>query len=122
MTLGDIIKEYRLINGMTMDDYASKSGLSKGYISMLEKNENPRTKKPIIPSLETIRQVADSIGMDFNQLILAMDSDQEVSLNGKGNVKTIAAHHDGDNWTKEELAEIEEFKKYVLSKRKSKNE
>ncbi len=33
-------------------------------------------------------------------------------------VKTIAAHHDGEEWTLEELAEIEEFKKYVKSKRK----
>lgn len=33
-------------------------------------------------------------------------------------VHTIAAHHDDEEWTEEELDEIEEFKKYVLSKRK----
>lgn len=33
-------------------------------------------------------------------------------------IHTIAAHHDGENWTDEELDEIEQFKKYVLSKRK----
>ena len=32
--------------------------------------------------------------------------------------KLMAAHHDEPTWTDEELAEIEEFKKYVLSKRK----
>lgn len=32
---------------------------------------------------------------------------------------TIAAHHDAEEWTPEELAEVEEFKKYVRSKRKS---
>ena len=32
-------------------------------------------------------------------------------------IHTIAAHHDGEDWTDEELAEIEAFKKYVLSKR-----
>jgi len=32
-------------------------------------------------------------------------------------IYTIAAHHDGEDWTEEELAEIEQFKKYVLSKR-----
>lgn len=32
--------------------------------------------------------------------------------------ETIAAHHDGEEWTSEELDEIEEFKKYVKSKRK----
>ena len=32
-------------------------------------------------------------------------------------VNTIAAHHDDVDWTDEELEEIENFKKYVLSKR-----
>ena len=33
--------------------------------------------------------------------------------------ETIAAHHEGD-WTKEELEEVEEFKKYVKDKNKNK--
>ena len=37
MTLGDLIKNYREETGMSMDEFAEKSGLSKGYISMLEK-------------------------------------------------------------------------------------
>lgn len=32
--------------------------------------------------------------------------------------KTIAAHHDGEEWTEEELEEIEAFKQFVKSKRK----
>ncbi|GEC92133.1 helix-turn-helix domain-containing protein [Brevibacillus brevis] len=32
--------------------------------------------------------------------------------------ETIAAHHDGDEWTEEELAEIELFKQFVKTKRK----
>lgn len=31
---------------------------------------------------------------------------------------TIAAHHDGEDWTEEELEEIERFKEFVRSKRK----
>ena len=44
----------------------------------------------------------------------------EDRLNSKVNaeIETIAAHHDSDEWTDAELAEIEEFKKFVLSKRK----
>ena len=33
-------------------------------------------------------------------------------------VQTIAAHHDGEEWTEEELEEIERFKAFVRSKRK----
>lgn len=35
-------------------------------------------------------------------------------------IQTIAAHHDGGDWTEEELAEIERFKEFVRSKRKQK--
>lgn len=33
-------------------------------------------------------------------------------------IQTIAAHHDGDEWTEEELEEIERFKEYVRMKRR----
>lgn len=33
-------------------------------------------------------------------------------------VQSIAAHHDGEDWTEEELEEIRKFKEFVLSKRK----
>lgn len=35
-------------------------------------------------------------------------------------IHTIAAHHEGEEWTQEELDEIEEFKKFVKSKRDNK--
>lgn len=35
-------------------------------------------------------------------------------------INTIAAHHDSEDWTEEELDEIETFKKFVLSKRDEK--
>ena len=38
MTLGDIIKSYRSKYGLSMDSFFDKSGISKAYISLLEKN------------------------------------------------------------------------------------
>ena len=38
MFLGEIVKKYRLEHKISMDEFARLSGLSKGYISMLEKN------------------------------------------------------------------------------------
>ena len=32
-------------------------------------------------------------------------------------IQTIAAHHDGDDWTEDELDDIKQFMDYVLSKR-----
>ena len=80
MTIGDFVKQYRTENNYSMDDFAKVSGLSKGYISMLEKNKNPRNGKPISPSLETIKLIAQATHSDFDNLIKLMDSNQLVNL------------------------------------------
>lgn len=80
MILGDLIKEFRKEHGYSMDAFAQKSGLSKAYISILERNVNPVNGKPVIPSLETIKAVAQTIGMDFNDVIVMLDGNQPVSL------------------------------------------
>ena len=50
MKIGAIVKEYRQRKKLTMEEFANKIGKSKGYISMLEKGENPQTHKPIAPN------------------------------------------------------------------------
>ena len=45
MTLGNIIKEYRISHEMSMDAFSEKSGISKAYISLLEKNKHPKTDR-----------------------------------------------------------------------------
>ncbi|WP_049730468.1 XRE family transcriptional regulator [Dorea sp. D27] len=80
MTLGDILKRYREENNISMDEFSRKSSLSKGYISMLENNINPRNKKPIAPTLPTIKKIATGIGLDVDTLLKMMDSNQEISL------------------------------------------
>lgn len=81
MTLGDIVKNYRDNHDLSMDAFANKSGLSKGYISMLEKNRNPKTGKPITPSLETIRTVAKAINIEIDALLKILDNEQDLMLN-----------------------------------------
>lgn len=79
MSLGDIIKTYRLNHGkMSMDLFSEKSGISKAYISLLEKNKHPKTGKPIAPSIQVIKQAADAMGMDFDALFSMLEG--EVSL------------------------------------------
>ena len=80
MILGDLIKQYRAENNLSMDDFSRKAGLSKAYISILERNLNPVNNKPIVPSLETIKAVSNAIDMDFNRVIALLDGNQEVSL------------------------------------------
>lgn len=85
MTLGEIIKKYREQNGLSMDAFSKKSGISKSYISLLEKNKHPKTGNPIAPSIESIKQAANGMGIDFDELFALIDSD--VALNSKGGYK-----------------------------------
>lgn len=78
MNLGEIIKNYRKSHSMSMDDFSSASGLSKAYIAMLESNENPTTKKPIVPSIQTIQKAADGMHLTLDRVI-SMMGDELVS-------------------------------------------
>ncbi len=80
MTIGDYIREFRKIHEYSMDEFARKSGLSKAYVSILERNYNPSTKKAAIPSLDTIKRVAMATGVDFNDLIALLDGNQKILL------------------------------------------
>lgn len=84
MTLGDILKSYRSENSLSMEEFAKKSGISKGYISMLENNINPRNRKPIAPTLPTIQKIADGMGVDIDILLKSLDGNQKISLDQTG--------------------------------------
>lgn len=79
MELKDFIRNYRIEHGLSMEQFAKLSSLSKGYISMLEKGQNPQTKKKIVPSLTALNNIAQAMNMDLNYLLDTMD-DLEVSL------------------------------------------
>lgn len=78
MTLGDIIKDYRKKHDLSMDAFSEKSGISKAYISLLEKNKHPKTGKNIAPSIQCIKQAADGMNMDFNVLFGLIDGNVTV--------------------------------------------
>lgn len=87
MTLGDIIKSYRTANDMSMDDFSKVSGISKTYISMLEKNINPRNKKEIVPTIEMIGKAAKGMFMTFDELFEQLGDDTRVKLGATGSDK-----------------------------------
>lgn len=80
MTLGDIVKNYRTEHRLSLREFSRISGVSNGYISMLEKNEHPKTKKPIVPSIEKMRCIANAMGMSFDSLLDMIDSNQPISI------------------------------------------
>lgn len=64
--------------------------------------------------LSTLKKLSSYFGCSLDYL-----ADDDIS---EDSINTIAAHHDSEDWTEEELNEIEEFKKFVLSKRNNPKE
>lgn len=71
-SIGEMIKKYRQEHGMSMEEFASRCGLSKAYISLIERGKNTRSDKPIVPSIDTVKAIADVLGVDLNVLLRSM--------------------------------------------------
>ena len=80
MLLGDVIYNYRARHKLTLKDFSIISNLSVSYINQLEKNRNPKTNEPIVPSLETFSKVASAMGISLDQLLSIVDENQPVGL------------------------------------------
>lgn len=61
-------------------------------------------------SVDNVIKVCKGLNITTDQLE-KMANDEEYEI------ETIAAHHDGEEWTEEELEEIERFKEFVRAKR-----
>lgn len=73
MTLSTLIKEYRKEHDISQRQFAVACGLSNGYISMLEKGINPKTKQPLEPTIPALKKIAEAMGMNLGDLLLAVD-------------------------------------------------
>ena len=47
MTLRELVMDFRKEHGISQRQFANMCGLSNGYISMLERNSNPKTGLPV---------------------------------------------------------------------------
>ena len=80
MTLGEFTSKYRAEhNNMSMQEFADRSGISKGYISMLERGVNSRNES-INPTIGAYRKIADFVGISVTDLLRSVDENSPVSL------------------------------------------
>ena len=93
MELGQIIREYRKQNRMSMAEFARRVGVSRAYISLLEKNQHPVTKKPIVPSIDILQKISSTMHIDFDRFLAMLNPDTEVTWATTGiatsNINTI---------------------------------
>lgn len=99
MTLGQIIKKYRKEHRMSMETFASRSGLSKATIGFLESGVNPKTKKTLTPTFETIVKCAKAMGIDARLLMMQLDDEridysEELFPNSNVSITATPDEHD----------------------------
>ena len=73
MKLGELIKNHRRENKLTLRDFAQRCGMSHSYISMLEECKNSKTGEPMTPTLATLKKIANALNMSLNDLMTAAD-------------------------------------------------
>ena len=61
--LGERLKALREERGMTLDDLERQTGVSKGYLSQLERGEKTN------PGVKLVERVADGLGVGVSELI-----------------------------------------------------
>jgi len=134
--IGPVIQEERETQGLSEKELSDLVGISEFELSQYEDGIVPLTEELMI-------KIATVFGMSFPALLVKYDLfDLEIPSHFGGDVdkylafkeaeaqdaqseirdiETIAAHHDGEEWTEEELTDIERFKEFVRSKRDAKS-
>ncbi len=100
------IKERRLTLGMTLMEVANRLGVKEATMQRYESGEIKNIKHETIVKLAEIFHCSPAYLMGWEE---------------SQPVPTIAAHkEDNENWTKEELSKIEEYKQLLLAARNNK--
>lgn len=102
MERGEYLKKVMEKKGYNARSLSKDSGVPYTTIrSMIERNLHNA-------SIDNVIKICRTLGISVEDL---------EKRNFNNEVETIAAHHDGEDWTEEELDEIERFKNFVKLKR-----
>lgn len=95
---------YMSINGKRQIDLVEDLGLNRSTVSTWCNGK----KMPEMTKIDLLAKY-----FNINRSDLLEDNKEETTTK----VETIAAHHEGEDWTEEELKAIEDYKAFVRSKR-----
>lgn len=105
-----VLKQLRELEGLTQEELAKKLSISRSRLASYEQSQRE-------PDLELLEIIADFFNVDLDFLLGRSSTTTKID-----EPETIAAHKNNadEEWTEDELREIEEFKKFVKMKRQSK--
>ena len=83
MNIKDYVYNYRKTHGLSMQAFANMCNLSRAYISILEKGINPTTGKPFIPTIDTLKKIAEATSTNLDSLLKMLDDSQSIIVNSE---------------------------------------
>jgi transcriptional regulator with XRE-family HTH domain len=69
MTIGEYVKRKRKEYDMSLREFAEKCDISHSYLNIIEKGADPRTGKPISPTLEIVEKIAIGTNIPLAELL-----------------------------------------------------
>lgn len=78
--LADIIVQYRTDHDLSQRQFSAHCGISNGYIAMIERGMNPKTGKPVVPTIPSLIKIASGMGMALSDLLHAVGFTMEDSV------------------------------------------
>lgn len=104
-----VLKQLRDRENLTQEELAKRLNISRSRLASYEQGQRE-------PDFELLEAIADYFNVDLDYLLGRSDTTTQINQ-----VVTIAAHKNDpdEDWTQEELDEIEAFKEFVRMKRKS---
>lgn len=129
--LGYNIEKIRKEKKIKLSALADIVGISPGYLSDLEKGNKKN------PSIEKLQAIADALKVPLSGLLseeeklnLSLNSLEKINslakealekpiekITKENKIETLAAHFEGEEFTDEDVEDIEKFIKFILSKK-----
>ena len=96
MKLSTVVSDYRKRLQISQREFSRRCGLSNSYISFIENELNPKTGKPIVPTLEQYQKIASGMDMTVHQLFELLDEDAPVDLHSSSSAPAPAKSSDDE--------------------------
>lgn len=110
MIFGDILKALREDKDLNQGELAKYMNVDRSTVGKWESNSSK-------PDYEKLIRLADYFNVTTDYLLGRTDRPNN-NNNEYNEPQTIAAHFDGDEYTDEDLRDIENFKKWVKDRNK----
>ena len=136
--IGWAIREERQSLGLTQKELGELIGVNQKQISNYELGLSPIDSSTIERIMKVFNMsypaflnkynmwdeyIPPHFDGDVDKYLAFKKAEAEDAMRDPGyDIQTLAAHHEGEEWTEEELEEIERFKEFVRMKRKQKQQ